>query len=61
MGIKEPARACEFYIRCNPKLQMHPNATNTNKGKVLYPELSYQITGLFFKVHNELGRYRIKN
>jgi GxxExxY protein len=26
--------------------------------KVLYPELSYRLTGFFFKMHNELGRYR---
>lgn len=25
--------------------------------KILYPELSYQITGLCFKIHNELGRF----
>ena len=25
--------------------------------KVLYPELSYQITGLLFEIHNSLGRY----
>jgi len=25
--------------------------------KLLYPELSYQITGLSFKTHNELGRF----
>ena len=37
---------------------MHPNATNKNKSKVICPELSYKITGLLFKVHNELGRYR---
>ena len=26
--------------------------------KILYPELSYKITGLCFKVHNTLGRFR---
>lgn len=25
---------------------------------ILYPELSYQICGLCFAIHNELGRYR---
>ena len=25
--------------------------------KVLYPELSYKVTGLLFEVHNSLGRY----
>ncbi|MBI2475629.1 MAG: GxxExxY protein [Candidatus Taylorbacteria bacterium] len=31
------------------------NANDTNK--IIYPELSYRITGFLFKVHNELGRY----
>jgi len=25
--------------------------------KIIYPELSYKITGLLFKAHNQLGRY----
>jgi hypothetical protein len=26
--------------------------------KVYYPELSYNLTGLFFKIHNEFGRFK---
>ncbi len=26
--------------------------------KLIYPRLSYRLTGLFYKVHNELGRFR---
>ena len=31
--------------------------SNDTNGKIIYPELSYQITGLLFKIHNELGRF----
>jgi GxxExxY protein len=27
------------------------------RSKIVYPELSFQITGLLFEVHNDLGRY----
>ncbi len=34
------------------------NANDTNeKGKIVYKELSYLITGILFEVHNKLGRY----
>lgn len=26
--------------------------------ELIYPQLSYKLTGLFYKVHNELGRFR---
>lgn len=34
---------------------MHTN--NTNKGKLIYPELSYLLVGICFDVHNQLGRF----
>lgn len=36
---------------------MDTNTTNS-KSKILFPELSYEITGLYFKIHKELGRFR---
>jgi len=33
---------------------MHTKNTNT---KLIYPELSYLLTGIFFEIHNTLGRY----
>ncbi|SRR3989344_1004373 len=35
---------------------MHTNDTN-KKVEIIFPELSYRITGLLFEVHNTLGRY----
>lgn len=34
---------------------MHTN--DTNSAKIIYPKLSYTITGICFSVHNELGRF----
>lgn len=46
---------------------MHTNNTNSNapnselvngkNTKLIYPDLSYRVTGVCFNVHNELGRY----
>ncbi len=44
---------------------MHSNDTNNintqicanDKNNIIFKELSYQITGLCFAIHNELGRY----
>lgn len=30
---------------------------NTNNTNIIYPELSYKITGVLFKIHNEIGRF----
>jgi GxxExxY protein len=35
---------------------MHTNDTNKNR-KLIYPELSYVLTGVCFEIHNTLGRY----
>ena len=38
---------------------MNTNNTNktTNKDKLIFPELSYMLTGICFDVHNTLGRF----
>ena len=37
-------------------MRMHANDTNKEQ-KLIYPELSYLITGICFNVHNQLGRF----
>ncbi len=39
----------------DPNIRIHPNDPNMNN--IIYPKLSYYITGLCFRVHKELGRF----
>lgn len=39
---------------------MDTNDTNQNT-KIIHKELSYKLGGIFFKIHNELGRFYKKN
>ncbi|MBI2603974.1 MAG: GxxExxY protein [Candidatus Harrisonbacteria bacterium] len=36
-------------------MQMHANDTNSEK--LIYPQLSYTLTGICFGAHNQLGRF----
>lgn len=40
-------------------IRMTTNNTNkkTNKSKLIFPELSYMLTGICFDIHNTLGRF----
>ena len=33
------------------------DTNDTKNTKIIYPELSYKLCGLFYKVHNKLGRF----
>ncbi|TSC68380.1 MAG: Uncharacterized protein G01um101472_3 [Parcubacteria group bacterium Gr01-1014_72] len=38
-------------------IRMSANETNKPVGKIIYPEISYIITGICFDAHNSLGRF----
>lgn len=38
-------------------MPIHTNDTNMKKYELLFPELSYRLTGILFAVHNKLGRF----
>lgn len=38
------------------QMKTHANDANSYK-KIIFPELSYVVTGILFKVHNDLGGY----
>ena len=48
---------CEFVIRGIRIKFAYSHNIGIMKNNLIYPELSYKITGVLFKVHNELGRY----
>jgi len=38
-------------------MRIHANDTNKKKIEIIYPELSYLLTGIFYDIHNQLGRF----
>ncbi len=49
-------RTYSILIR-DTNTQIKPMLTNSHKTVLFYPELSYEITGALYKVHNEIGMY----
>ena len=39
------------------KSRIHTNDANSAKREIIYPELSYKLTGIFFEIQKELGRF----
>jgi len=55
---KRPMDLLKAYETIIRNIRMRPNITNnTNEKKIIEKELSYQLTGIFFEIHNELGRF----
>lgn len=44
-------------METNLRITANGNSKGRVSNKVLYPELSFRVTGLLFSVHNELGRF----
>ena len=43
-------------LNSDANMRMHANDANKNRD-LIHPELSYLLTGLFYKTHNKLGRF----
>ena len=55
---KRPMDLLKAYETIIRNIRMRPNITNnTNEKRIIEKELSYQLTGIFFEIHNELGRF----
>ena len=48
----------EFENRYNTNLTQKIRMPRIIKNNILHAEISYKLNGIFFKIHNELGRFR---
>ena len=39
---------------------LHSNDSNESVGTIVFPQLSYQLTGIFYDIHNKLGRHLLE-
>jgi len=57
---KQPVKYDVNRYDANLRIPTNANLQNyefTDNTKIIYKELSYQVNGMLFKVHNELGKY----
>lgn len=47
----------KHFTNLRTKNKMHIKGIVKKNIEILYPELSYDLNGIFFKIHKELGRY----